>query len=53
MSPVVLLIWYCGRCRKALRIEPFGPLKPACRCEVPQLPARPTTVHDYSQGGPA
>lgn len=35
-------IWYCRRCRRALKAEPTVTLKRACKCEVPILPKAPT-----------
>jgi hypothetical protein len=42
---VTYRIWYCRRCRRALKAEVPGMRNRACRCKVPMLPKGPTIVH--------
>jgi hypothetical protein len=42
-STALLLITYCGRCRKVLRCVPKGYEPRGCKCKVPQL-THPTKV---------
>lgn len=38
------LVWYCDKCRKALRVEPRYAFPKSCKCKVPQIPKSPTKV---------
>jgi hypothetical protein len=40
----MMLVWYCQRCRKALRVQPRYAMAKGCRCKVPTLPSFPTKV---------
>lgn len=39
----VAMVWYCMTCKQVLRSVPLL-LARGCRCEVPQMPQRPTRV---------
>lgn len=41
-----LRVWYCGRCRRVLKVEPKWAMPKGCKCAVPVLPKISTLVHD-------
>jgi len=35
---MIVTIWYCRKCDRALKTDPPGIFAPRCHCQIPQLP---------------